>query len=455
MDFYAVLDGTIELLRRHGRVSYRALREQFGLDDARLEALRAELRYAYTERINDDGHGLVWTPDPSHPSEAERRQLTVLFCDLVDSTPLFGELDPEDLREVMRDYYDTCGKVITRFDGYIAQYLGDGLLVFFGYPQAHEDDAQRAVRAGLETVKAVAQLNTGLKRRYDVELSVRLGCHTGFVVVGEVVGEERHELMAMGDTPNIAARLQSVAPPNTLVIGEPTHHLLGGYFNVRSLGTPPLKGVATPLEVFEVRGEGVAHTRLDAAAGPTGLTPLVGRAAELQLLRDRWNHVLDGRGQVVLISGEAGIGKSRLVHALTEHVAERQAWLTACQGSPYHQGTAFYPFIDLFERVILQFRRARSANETLDKLQSFFLRSGVTLDAELPGLCSLLSIPTGVTEAFQQLPSDQQKKQSMEALLSIVRRRAEQRPVVFVVEDLHWVDPTTIEFLGLLVDNIR
>ena len=246
MDFYAVLDEVVELVRSRGRVSHRALREQFSLDDERLETLRAELRYAYSGRIGDDGLGLVWTPDSAQHPDAERRQLTVLFCDLVDSTPLSGQLDPEDLREVMRAYYETCGKVITRFDGYIAQYLGDGLLVFFGYPQAHEDDAHRAVRAGLGIIEAIGELNVDLADRHDVELAVRLGCHTGLVVVGEVVGESRHELMAMGDTPNIAARLQGVAASNTLVIGAPTHQILGGFFDCRSLGTPPLKGVAGP-----------------------------------------------------------------------------------------------------------------------------------------------------------------------------------------------------------------
>jgi len=455
MDFYAVLDEVIELVRVRGRVSHRALKEQFGLDDERLETLRAELQYANSGSIRDDGLGLVWTADCGPNSDAERRQLTVLFCDLVDSTPLSGQLDPEDLREVMRAYYEACGKAIARFDGYIAQYLGDGLLVFFGYPQAHEDDAQRAVRAGLGIVDAIGQLNVDLVDRHGIELAVRIGCHTGLVVVGEVVGESRHELMAMGDTPNIAARLQGVAAANTVLVGAPTHQLLGGFFDCLSLGMPPLKGVAAPLEVYQVLREGTARTRLDAASGAAGLTPLVGRTGERELLQDRWSQVLAGRGQVVLVSGEAGIGKSRLVHALTGHVAERQAWLTACQGSPYHQDTAFWPFIDLFERAVLRFERPESSDDKLRKLERFFARSGLPLDDALPGLCSLLSIPSGATHAFKELPPDQQKQQSMAALLNILRRRAERQPVLFVIEDLHWVDPTTIEFLDLLVENIR
>ncbi|OBF93297.1 hypothetical protein A5790_11640 [Mycobacterium sp. 852002-51152_SCH6134967] len=453
MDFYALLDDVLELLRERGRVSYRALREQYGLDDERLESLRAELHYAYTDRVSADGQGLVWRGDDEAPADAERRQLTVLFCDLVDSTPLSRRLDPEDLRDVMREYYGACGTVIDRFDGHIAQYLGDGLLVFFGYPQAHEDDAQRAVRAGLGMVEAVASLNTGLRSRHGVELAIRLGCHTGLVVVGEVVGKDRHELMALGDTPNIAARLQGVAEPNTLVIGPLTHDLVGGYFTCRPLGTPALKGVATPLEIYHVLHETSARTRLEAVAA-TELTPMVGRDAEVSLLEGRWAATCLGSGHVVLINGEPGIGKSRLVRALTQRAADQQAWVTACQGSPYHRDTAFYPFIDLFERVVLRFERPETVDEKRHKLETFFNASGLPLDDALPHLCAMLSIPPPEDAAFPDLPPDQQKQQTMLALQSILRRRAARQPVLFVVEDLHWVDPTTVDFLRTFVDQI-
>jgi class 3 adenylate cyclase/predicted ATPase len=452
MDLYAVLDQVLDLLRARGRLSYPALQQHFGLDDDQLNALRAELLYTQADRISEDGRGLVWHAERPSPADAERRQLTVLFCDLIDSTPLSRELDPEDLREVMRGYYETCGRVIERFDGHIAQYLGDGLLVFFGYPRAHEDDAPRAVRAGLKMIEAIAGLSAEIHVRYGVELAVRLGCHTGLVVVGEVVGEGRHELMAMGDTPNIAARLQAIAEPNTLVIGPLTHQLVGGFFDCRPLGSPPLKGVATPLEVHAVLRESNIRSRLDAATGKTGFTPLVGRACELDVLFDGWTQASTGDGRVILVTGEAGIGKSRLVHALTEHLVEHQAWLTACQGSSYHQDTAFYPFVDLFNRVVLRSEPPGSANDKLHKLERFFARSGLPLDDALPGLCSLLSIPV---DTAPRLPPDQQKKQSMQALLTILRRRAKQRPVLFIVEDLHWVDPTTVEFLRLLADNIH
>src|SRR5262245_342590 len=288
---------------------------------------------------------------PLAPPEAERRHLTVLFCDLVNSTTLAGHLDPEDYREVVRVYHQACAAVIHQYDGYIAQYLGDGVLVYFGYPLAHEDDAQRAVRAGLGMLRAMVPLNTRLTLSPEDWLAVRLGIHTGLVVIGEVGEGARHAPLALGETPNLAARLQGLAAPNSLVISAATWQLLGGFFICRSLGPVRLKGLAQPLEVYQVLSETTARSRLEAARS-TGLTPLVGREQEVELLRERWAQVKDGLGQVVLLSGEAGIGKSRLVQVLQNYVAsEPQAWLTPCQCSPYYQHTALYPMIELLERV--------------------------------------------------------------------------------------------------------
>jgi class 3 adenylate cyclase/predicted ATPase len=456
MDFYTVLDEVLDLVRARGRVSYHALKTQFGLTEEQLDAVRSELRYAHADTVVCDDHGLTWTAAGGgrEPSEAERRQLTVLFCDLVDSTPLSRELDPEDLREVMRAYYESCGKVIERFDGYIAQYLGDGLVVFFGYPRAHEDDAQRAVRAGLEMIGAVKALSAEMHVRYGVELAVRVGCHTGLVVVGEVVGEARHELMAMGDTPNIAARLQGVAERNTLVIGPLTHQLVSGFFDCRSLGKPPLKGVATQMEVFQVLQESSVRTRLE-ALGRTGLTPLVGRSSEIRQLEQRWSDTANGRGHAVVIDGEAGIGKSRLVHALTKRAADHGGWLIPCQGSPYHRDTAFHPFIDLFEKVVLRSESPEPPAEKVRRLKAFFTASGLPLEDCLPALCALLSLPPPAGQELPDLPPDQHKQQTMLALQTIIRRRAAQQPVLLVVEDLHWVDPTTVELLTQLIEQIR
>ena len=295
MDFVAVVDQVIILLRQRGRMTYRTLQRQFQLDDAALDDLKDELIFGQRLAVDEDGRVLVWTgdtatpgsptspsslhvppPAASSPPEAERRQLTVLFCDLVDSTVLASHLDPEDLREVVRAYQDTCAKVIARFDGHIAQYLGDGLLVYFGYPLAHEDDAQRAVRAGLGMLEALGQLTTRLVQERGVHLAARLGIHTGLVVVGEVGGGSRQEQLALGETPNLAARLQGLAAPNTLVVSAATFHLLGGFFACQPLGTPPLKGQAQPLVVYRVLYESMARSRLE-AAGSTGWTPLVGR----------------------------------------------------------------------------------------------------------------------------------------------------------------------------------
>jgi class 3 adenylate cyclase/predicted ATPase len=449
MDFYALLDQAVALLQSRGRVSYRALKEHFGLDDERLDGLRVELLYAHPGAISEDGHGLVWTAG----HQGERRQLTMFFCDLVGSTSLASQFDPEEWRAIMSAYYDACGKVIARFDGYIAQYLGDGLLVYFGYPRAHEDDAQRAVRAGLAIIEAIAQLNTVLSEKHGVSLAVRLGCHTGLVVVGDDVGGTGHDDMVLGDTPNITARLQGVAEPNTLVIGALTHQLLGGLFAYEPLGTPPLKGVTAPLEVYRVLYESTARTRLEALAS-TGLTPLVGRASELQLLEQIWGQVVDGRGQVVLVTGEAGIGKSRLVKALTERASTRQAWFTHLQCSPYYQHTAFYPLIDLLERVVLRFERDESPADKQSKLEGLLVETGLPLADTVPLFSTLLSIPLGAEYVSAEVPAEQQKQQTMRAMLTIPFRRAEKQPVMLIVEDLHWIDPSTLEYLTMLVDEI-
>ena len=472
MDFVAVVDQAIALLRQRGRLTYRTLQLQFQLDDAHLEALKDELIEGQRLAADEAGRVLVWTgdtatpvsptapssmpalpPAASAPPEAERRQLTVLFCDLVDSTVLASQLDPEDLREVVRAYQDTCAKVIARFEGHIAQYLGDGLLVYFGYPLAHEDDAQRAVRAGLGIVEALGQLNARLTQERGVHLAVRLGVHTGLVVVGEVGGSTRQEQLALGETPNVAARLQGIAAPNTVVISAATFQLLGGFFACQPFGTPLLKGQAQPLAVYQVLYESMARSRLE-AAGSAGLTPLVGREQEVALLLERWAQVKEGVGQVVLLSGEAGIGKSRLVQALQAHAAaEPQAWLTPCQCSPYHQHSAFYPMIDLLEGVALRFEREEAPSQKLSKLEGFLGQYGLPLVETVPLLAALLSLPLTAEYTPLTVSPVQQKQQTLHALLTILLRIATQQPVLFVMEDLHWVDPTTLAFLTLLVDQ--
>jgi class 3 adenylate cyclase len=303
MDFYAVLDQIVEVLRSRGRVTYGALKLQFGLTDEQLTVLKEELIDAQRLAVDEHGRILVWTgaagatpaPPPSSPAalqpplqkaplppeaaptapsspEAERRQLTVLFCDLADSTRLASQLDPEDLRQVVLAYQAAGVEMSQRFEGHIAQYLGDGLLVYFGYPQAHEDDAQRAVRTGMGILDAMQTLNTRLAHDKGIRLAVRIGIHTGPVVVGPMGSGGRHEQLALGETPNLAARLQSLAAPNTVVISATTQRLVQGYFTCADFGLHSLKGVETPLRVSRVLGESAAQSRLDVVAA-TGLTP--------------------------------------------------------------------------------------------------------------------------------------------------------------------------------------
>ena len=343
MTFDEVLEQVRELLQSKGRVAYRALKRRFELDDEYLEDLKAELIDAEHVAHDEDGKVLVWrgsttvvsssqplvpqtvgsasrTPNSFSPQtldarrEAERRQLTVMFCDLVGSTALSEQLDPEELREVVRLYQETCTVVIQRYAGHIAQHLGDGLLVYFGYPVAHEDDAQRAVRAGIEIIAALRELPLQ-NRQLPQPLQVRIGIHTGLVVIGEIGSSEKREILALGETPNLAARLQALAEPDTLVISAATQRLVQGLFACRERGPQELKGILTPVSMYQVLGGSGVQSRFEVAV-QAGLTPLVGREEELALLRRCWEQAMEGEGQVVLLSGEAGIGKSRLVQEL-------------------------------------------------------------------------------------------------------------------------------------------
>jgi class 3 adenylate cyclase/tetratricopeptide (TPR) repeat protein len=483
MTFEELLDQAIALLQRRGRLTYRALKRQFDLDDDYLADLKAELIQGQRLAVDEEGAVLVWTggtdvsplptppapqpwappgtadaprtpilPAPTAPSSpnAERRQLTVLFCDLVDSTVLSTQLDPEDLREVVRAYQATCAEVIQRFDGHIAQYLGDGVLVYFGYPQAHEDDAQRAVRSGLGMVEALGTLNTRMEREYGIRLAVRLGIHTGLVVVGEIGSDGRQEQLALGETPNIAARLQGLAAPDTVVISEATAHLIHGYFVCQPLGAPALKGLTQPLQVYRVLHESGAQTRLDVVT-PRGLTPLVGRDEEVALMHRRWDQATTGIGQVVLLSGEAGIGKSRLVQALKEHITAVPHTRIEWRGSPYHQQSALSPVIDHLHRLLRVHHDAPPA-EQLRTLEAALTASGVALSEAVPLLATLLSLPLPDSYPPLTLTPQRQRQKTLETLLAWLHAAAQQ-PVLLIVEDLHWVDPSTVELLSLLIDQ--
>ena len=484
MTFEELLDQAIALLQRRGRLTYGALKRQFDLDDDYLADLKAELIQGQRLAVDEDGAVLVWTggtdvsprtaspapqpgaqpgasdaprtpilPAPAAPPspDAERRQLTVLFCDLVDSTVLASQLDPEDLRAVVRAYQATCAEVIQRFDGHIAQYLGDGLLVYFGYPQAHEDTVQRAVRSGLGMVEAMGTLNTRLEQEYGVRLAVRLGIHTGLVVVGEIGSGGRQEQLALGETPNIAARLQGLAAPDTVVISAATAHLIHGYFVCQPLGAQALKGLTQPLQVYRVLQESGAQTRLDVVT-PRGLTPLVGRDEEVGLLQRRWDQATAGMGQVVLLSGEAGIGKSRLVQVLKEHITSEPHTRIEWRGSPYHQQSALYPVIDHLHRLLRGHHDAPPA-EQLRTLEAALTASGMALSEAVPLLAALLSLPLPASYAPLTLTPQRQRQQTLETLLAWLHAEAQRQPVLLIVEDLHWVDPSTLELLSLLIDQ--
>jgi class 3 adenylate cyclase/predicted ATPase len=468
VDFVAVVDQAIALLRQRGRLTYRTLQLQFQLDDAHLAALTDELIKGQRLATDEDGAVLVWTGDTATPGspaspasvpapppaapvppDAERRQLTILFCDLVASTALSRQLDPEDYRAVVRAYQEACAPVIERFSGHVAQYLGDGLLVYFGYPLAHEDDAQRAIRAGLAMIAAMGALATRLEQ-HGVQLAIRVGIHTGPVVVGEMGAGGRREQLALGETPNVAARLEGLAAPNTVVISAAVQQLVQGYFVCDDLGAPAIKGVEIPFQVYRVVGESGVQSRLEVTS-PRGLTPLVGREAEVAMLRDRWAQVKDGLGQVVLLSGEAGIGKSRLVQVLKDHLTGEPHTLFECRCSPYHINSALYPMIDLWQRV-LRFETAETPADKLHRLEQMLAHAHLPLAEMGPLLAALLALPDERYPPLALTPQ-QHKQKTLEALLALLVERAAQEPLLLIVEDLHWVDPSTLEFLSLLVDQ--
>jgi class 3 adenylate cyclase/tetratricopeptide (TPR) repeat protein len=395
-------------------------------------------------------HSAPLAATPPSP-EAERRQLTVMFCDLVDSTTLAQRLDPEDYRVVVRAYQEAAVAAIQPFDGYIAQYLGDGLLVYFGYPQAHEDAAQRAVRAGLAVADAMEPLNARLVPQYGVRVAVRLGLHTGVAVVGTVGSGARQEQLAMGDTPNIAARLQGLAAANTVVLSAVTARLLHGAFALEDVGVHQLKGVAEPMSVFCVLGSEEPASD-EAEPAPARLPFLVGREEELGLLLWRWEQSKAGLGQVVLLSGEAGIGKTALVEMLRAHVAREGYTRVRFRSSPYHTHSALYPVIEHVKRV-LRLDRHDPPEITLDKLERAL--QGLRLREEvIPLLVALLSVPLpeGRHPALT-LTAQQQRQQTLDALVAWLVAEAERRPVLAVYEDVHWADPSTLELLGILVEQ--
>ncbi len=392
-------------------------------------------------------------------SSAERRQLTVMFVDLVGSTALSAQLDPEDYQAVVQHYHQTCDAILQRYEGHVAQPLGDGLLVYFGYPAAHEDDARRAVRAGLEIVQALqnrtqqqaasAPLPHG---RGSDSLHVRIGIHTGLVVIGEIGSREKREMLALGETPNIAARVQGQANPDEVMISTATYRLVEGLFEFEDRGQPELKGVATPLTLYRAVRESEVHSRFEVVVRK-GLTPLVGREHEFGLLCERWQQVKNGEGHVVLLSGEPGIGKSRLVEALKETVEREEARCIELRCSPYTQSSALQPVIEHLQRV-LQFRPEDTAEEKLRKLTVRAQYAVPRQNDIVSLLAALLSLPH--PDGYPQLTfsPQKQKEKTYEALVAWLCAAAKQQAMVYAWEDLHWADPSTLELLTLFLQQM-
>jgi class 3 adenylate cyclase/predicted ATPase len=378
---------------------------------------------------------------------AERRQVTVMFSDLVGSTALSARMDPEDLREVISAYQKCVAEAVQRFGGFVAKYMGDGVLVYFGYPQAHEDDAERAVRAGLELIAAVTALKS------PVPLQTRVGIATGLVVVGDLIGSgEAQERGIVGETPNLAARLQGVAEPNMVVIAEGTRRLLGNLFELEDLGARDLKGIAGPVRAWAALRASSVEGRFE-AMHTSGLTDLVGREEEAELLLRLWSKAAAGEGQVVLLSGEAGIGKSRLTAALLERLAPEPHTRLRYFCSSQHTDSAFYPIIGQMERAA-----GRAHDDTpqakLDKLDAVLAQSSTSVqDAAL--FAEMLSLPNDGRYPALDLAPEQRRRRTLEALTTQVARLASRRPVLMIFEDAHWTDPTSLEAFGRTVDQIK
>ena len=388
--------------------------------------------------------------DSSPVVAAERRHLTVMICDLVGSTALSARLDPEDMGAVIDAFQAACARITLAYDGFLADFRGDGILAYFGYPRAHEDDAERTVRAGLDIAAAVARLKT----HAEEPLSVRIGIATGLVVVGSLGGDGGlREHAVVGDTPSLAARLQALAEPGTVVVAASTRRLLGDLFDLRDLGLHKVKGIAEPIAAWAVEGVSASESRFEAVHA-AGLTDLVGREDEIDFLLKRQRLAWKGKGQIVLISGEPGIGKSRLAAALEERIADEPYAALRYQCSPHYTNSALYPFIAQLERAA-GFKADDTSEQRLDKLEVLLAIAASRVQDTAPLFAALLSIPFGDRYPKLALNPSQQRRRTFAALLNQFESLARQKPILLLFEDAHWADVTSLELLGLTVDRVR
>src|SRR5215471_14444479 len=484
MDFYTVLNAVLELLQRHQRVTYRALKRQFGLDDAYLEDLKAEIIEARQLAVDQDGTMLVWAEDatslpepPAAPArtqehtpltytpkhlaekiltsrsalEGERKQVTVLFADVAGFTTLAEQLDPEVVHDIINRCFEHITAEVHRFEGTINQYTGDGVMALFGAPIAHEDSPRRAVHAALGIQRAIRDVAQALQAERGLSLQMRIGINTGLVVVGKIGDDLRMDYTAVGDTTNLAARLQQMAQPGSVVISAATHQHVASFFETRELGERPVKGRA-PVHAFEVLRPRSRRTRFDVAV-ERGLTPLVGRERELATLRERFREVKAGRGQVVGIAAEAGMGKSRLVLEFRRALAQTGEAVTWVEGHciSFGQASPFLPLIELL-RENFQIDEFDGEPEIIAKVEQGMRRMG-ELEAYIPAIRYLLSVDPG-DAVLTAMDGPARRRQLFAAIRALSLRGAWLRPLVLVVEDLHWIDTSSEEFLTFMLDAV-
>lgn len=492
MKYARVLKEVLWCLITEGGISYRRIKLSYGLDDDGIEELRRELVTVKGLAADVDGERLIWAPKialspgaqinistqrlpplqtfapaPSHtssatvlgstrdPPGAERRLLTVMFCDLADSTRLASQLDPEDMGDVIRSYQELVGEAVRRFDGFIAKFMGDGVLLYFGYPHARGNDAERAVYSALAIIEALPTLNNEVAQNNGIRLAVRIGIATGLVVVGETVGEgAAREQSVVGETPNLAARLQGLAGPDSILISAATHNIVGDGFAYEALGAHALKGINEPVQVWRVTGvrDEAEDVEFDSGAGDF---PLVGRDEEIGLLRRAWQQTKEERhGQVVFISGEPGIGKSSLIDTLRRAARKEELTCITFRCSPYHTNSALHPVIEHFRRIS-GWRTEDDGNTRFAKLEQ--LLSGYKSHSRelLPLFASLMSVPLPEGRGFAplDLTPEQLKERTEDVLVALALEEAERQPVLEVWEDVHWADPSTLDLLGQLIEQ--
>jgi class 3 adenylate cyclase/predicted ATPase len=428
----------------------RDLTEQDLKDLGVLLGHRRKILRAIADLDKVDSAPIQTATEPARRDEAERRHLTVMICDLVGSTALSARLDPEDMRAVIDAYHAACARITRSYDGFLAEFRGDGILAYFGYPVAHEDDAERTVRAALDIIAAVA----GLETLAAEPLAVRIGIATGVVVIGDLSREGAlREHAVVGDTPNLAARLQALAAPGTVVVAASTRRLLGDLFHLRDLGRHELKGIAEPVAAWAVEGVSDSESRFEAVRA-AALTDLIGREDEIDFLMERQRLAWKGEGQVVLISGEPGIGKSRLAAALAEHIGSELHTRLRYQCSPYHTNSALHPFITQLERAA-GFKADDTPEQRLDKLEALLAMGASRIAGAVPLFASLLSIPFGERYPPLVLSPTQQRRRTLAALLDQFEGLARRQPILLVFEDAQWADATSLELLDLTVERVR